>query len=78
LFEIINQTHAATAIDTPPTLDFLWSINQPCLYRSAAKDGTTRFYAYATIYVIQRNKRVTLAIHAIPVAETLVATMTYL
>jgi putative transposase len=50
----------------------------PYLYRRAAKDGTTRFYAYATIYVIQRNKRVTLAIHAIPVAETLVATMTYL
>jgi hypothetical protein len=50
----------------------------PYIYRSAAKDGTTRFYAYATIYVIQRHKRVTLAIHAIPNDETLVATITYL
>jgi Transposase DDE domain len=50
----------------------------PYIYRSAAKDGTTRFYAYATIYVIRRNKRVTLAVHAIPADETMVATITYL
>lgn len=48
------------------------------VYRSQAKAGTTRFFAYATIYVICRNKRVTLGIHAVPCDETLVATVTYL
>jgi hypothetical protein len=50
----------------------------PYIYRSAAKSETTRFYAYATIYVIRRHKRITLAIHAVPVNETMVATITYL
>jgi len=50
----------------------------PYLYRSQAKSGTTRFFAYASIYVIRRHKRVTLAIHAIERQETLVATITYL
>ena len=48
------------------------------VYRSQAKAGTTRFFAYATVYAICRNKRVTLAIHAVPCTETLVATITYL
>lgn len=50
----------------------------PYVYRSQAKAGTTRFFAYATVYVICRNKRVTLGIHAVPSNETLVATLTYL
>lgn len=50
----------------------------PYVYRSQAKSGTTRFFAYATVYVICRNKRVTLGIHAVPCNETLVATVTYL
>lgn len=50
----------------------------PYIYRSAAKAGTTRFYAYATVYVICRNKRVTLGIQAVPVNETMVATVTRL
>ena len=50
----------------------------PYIYRSQAKAGTTTFFAYATIYVICRNKRVTLAIHAVHRQETLVATITYL
>lgn len=50
----------------------------PYVYRSQAKAGTTRFFAYATVYVICRNKRVTLGIHAVPCDETLVATVTYL
>lgn len=50
----------------------------PYVYRSQAKSGTTRFFAYGTIYVICRNKRVTLGIHAVPCNETLVATITYL
>lgn len=51
---------------------------EPYLYRSQAKAGTTTFFAYATVYVICRNKRVTLAIHAVHRQETLVATVTYL
>lgn len=50
----------------------------PYIYRSQAKSGTTSFFAYATVYVIARNKRVTLAIHAVHRQETLVATLTYL
>jgi len=50
----------------------------PYIYRSQAKSGTTRFFAYATIYVICRNKRVTLGIHAVHRQETLVATVTTL
>ena len=48
------------------------------LYRCAAKSGTTRFFAYATLYVIRAQQRVTLAVHAVPKGETLVATLTYL
>lgn len=50
----------------------------PYLYRCKAKSGTTRFFAYATIYLIRRHKRVTLALHAVPRHETLVASITYL
>ncbi|MEM6518666.1 MAG: hypothetical protein AAF722_04950 [Cyanobacteria bacterium P01_C01_bin.70] len=48
------------------------------LYRSEAKSGTTRFFAYASVYVIRAQQRVTLAVHAVPQGETLVATLTYL
>ena len=48
------------------------------VYRSCAKSGTTRFFAYATVYVIRAHQRVTLAVHAVPKGETLVATITYL
>jgi putative transposase len=50
----------------------------PYIYRSQAKAGTTSFFAYATVYVICRNKRVTLGVHAVPRQETLVATVTCL
>jgi putative transposase len=50
----------------------------PYIYRSQAKAGTTSFFAYATVYVICRNKRVTLGIHAVHRQATLVATVTYL
>jgi hypothetical protein len=50
----------------------------PYICRSQAKAGTTTFFAYATIYVICRNKRVTLGIHAVHRQETQVATLTYL
>ncbi|MHC5712444.1 MAG: ISH3 family transposase, partial [Nostoc sp.] len=35
------------------------------IYRSQAKSGTHSFYAYATLYVINKNKRVTLAIRGV-------------
>jgi hypothetical protein len=50
----------------------------PYLYRSQARAGTTSFFAYATVYLVRRNKRVTLAMHAVHRQETLVATVTYL
>jgi len=50
----------------------------PYIYRSQAQAGTTSFFAYATVYVICRNKRVTLGIHAVHRQETWVATVTYL
>ncbi|HEY9653862.1 MAG TPA: ISH3 family transposase [Crinalium sp.] len=53
-------------------------IELPYIYRSQAKAGTTSFFAYATIYVICRHKRVTLGVHAVHRQETLVATLTYL
>lgn len=50
----------------------------PYIYRSQAKSGTCSFYAYATLYVIKKNQRVTLAIKAVRKEDTLVAIITYL
>ena len=50
----------------------------PYIYRSQAKNGTCSFYAYATLYVIKKGKRVTLAIKAVRRQDTLVAIITYL
>ena len=50
----------------------------PYIYRSQAKNGTCSFYAYATLYVIKKNKRVTIAIKAVQKQDTLVAIITYL
>ncbi|MCM1981233.1 hypothetical protein QQ91_0000075 (plasmid) [Lyngbya confervoides BDU141951] len=43
---------------------------EPYLYRSEAKAGTTKFFAYATVYVIRAHQRGTLAVHAIAKGET--------
>ena len=62
------------------------------IYRSQAKAGTHSFYAksatgsipggelraYATLYVITKNKRVTLAIRGVRQLDTSVALITYL
>lgn len=48
------------------------------IYRSEAKSGTNSFYAYATLYVITNNKRVTLAIRGVRRFDTSVAIITYL
>ncbi len=50
----------------------------PYIYRSKAKSDTCSFHAYATLYVIKKNKRVTLAIKAVRKQDTLVAIITYL
>lgn len=50
----------------------------PYIYHSQAKAGTTSFYAYASIYLILRHHRVTLAIHPVRQDETLVAIITRL
>lgn len=48
----------------------------PYIYRSQAKSGTTQFFAYASIYLIRRHKRVTLAVHPVHREETTVAIIT--
>ncbi len=53
-------------------------LEEPYIYRSQAKSGTCSFYAYATLYVIKKNQRVTLAIKAVRKEDTLVAIITYL
>ena len=50
----------------------------PYIYRSQAKSGTCSFYAYATLYAIKKNKRVTLAIRGVRWSDTNVAIITYL
>jgi hypothetical protein len=48
------------------------------IYRSEAKLGTCSFYAYATLYIITKNKRVTLAVRGVRWCDTSVAIITYL
>jgi len=51
---------------------------KPYIYRSQAKDGTCSFFAYATLYVIKKNKRFTIAITLVRVDDTTVAVITRL
>ena len=51
---------------------------KPYIIRSKAKEGTSSFYAYATVYVISRGKRETLALHAVKRDETMVCVITRL
>ncbi len=76
----IDQGHQKVAID----LNLIPYYGQPSpkelpyIYRSQAKNGTCSFYAYATLYVIKKGKRVTLAIKAVRRCDTRVAIITYL
>lgn len=54
------------------------AVEVPYIYRSQAKAGTTSFFAYASVYLIRRHHRVTLAIHPVRNDETLVSTITQL
>lgn len=51
---------------------------EPYILRSQAKAGTCSFYAYATVYLLSRGKRITLALHAVKRDETLVCVITRL
>ena len=51
---------------------------QDYIYRSQAKNGTCSFYAYASLYVIAKNKRLTIAIVGVKKYYTNVAIITYL
>ena len=48
------------------------------IYRSQPKNGTCSFYAYASLYVISKNKRLTIAIIGVKKSYTSVAIITYL
>lgn len=50
----------------------------PYIIRSQAKSGTCSFYAYATIYVIRKNKRVTVTVTSVRQYDTEVAVITRL
>ncbi len=51
---------------------------QDYICRSQPKNGTSSFYAYATLYVIAKNKRVTLALVGVKKNYTNVAIISYL
>ena len=51
---------------------------QDYIYRSQPKNGTSSFYAYATLYVIAKNKRVTIALVGVKKNYTNVAIISYL
>lgn len=51
---------------------------QDYIYRSQAKNGTCSFYAYASLYIIAKNKRLTIAIIGVKKCYTNVAIITYL
>lgn len=51
---------------------------EPYIYRSQAKSGTCSFYAYATLYILTKGKRITLAIRGVRCLDTNVAIITYL
>lgn len=53
-------------------------IEKPYIYRSEAKDGTCSFYAYASIYLIKKHKRVTIALTSVQQDDTNVAIITRL
>ena len=77
--KIINHRHRlAIDLHLIPYYGEPTQQSAPYIYRSKAKAGTTSFFAYATVYVIRPHQRFTLAMHAVPHRETLVATITYL
>ena len=54
------------------------SDEEPYIYRSQAKSGTCSFYAYATLYILTKGKRINLAIRGVRCLDMNVAIITYL
>uniref|UniRef100_UPI00260F57B9 transposase n=1 Tax=Acaryochloris sp. IP29b_bin.137 TaxID=2969217 RepID=UPI00260F57B9 len=77
--KVFNRRHRL-AIDLPliPFYGHPTVVEAPYIYRSQSKAVTTSFFAYASVYVIRRHHRVTLAIHPVRHDETLVSTITQL
>lgn len=50
----------------------------PYVCKSKAESGTTKFYVYATVYVIRKNRRVTIALTAVRADDTLCDVLTRL
>lgn len=77
--KVFNHRHRlAIDLHLIPYYGHPTAIEAPYIYRSQAKAGTTSFFAYASIYLIRRHHRVTLAIHPVRNDETLVSTITEL
>jgi putative transposase len=68
-----NQQALAIDLNLIPYYGHPSESERPYIYRSQAKNGTCSFYAYATIYVIKKGKRVNLAIRGVRALDTKVA-----
>jgi len=73
-----RQQKLAIDLNLIPYYGIPWEEEKPYIIRSRVKEGTSSFYAYATVYIISRGKRVTLALHAVRREETLVCVITRL
>ena len=77
--KVLNHRHRlAIDLHLIPFYGHPNGVEAPYIYRSQAKAGTTSFFAYASVYLILRHHRVTLAIHPVRNDETLVSTITQL
>jgi Transposase DDE domain len=77
--KVINHRHKlAIDLHLIPYYGHPSTQEAPYIYRAQAKAGTTSFFAYATLYLIRRHHRVTLAIHPVRNDETLVSSIPHL
>ncbi|NJN38734.1 MAG: ISH3 family transposase [Acaryochloridaceae cyanobacterium CSU_3_4] len=77
--KVLNHRHRlAIDLHLIPYYGHPNAVEAPYIYRSQAKAGTTSFFAYASVYLIRRHHRVTLAVHPVRNDETLVSTLTQL
>lgn len=77
--KVVNHRHRlAIDLNLLPYYGHANETEAPYIYRSQAKAGTTSFFAYASLYLIRRHHRVTVAIHPVRSDETLVCVITHL
>lgn len=86
----LNQMLKDNILDTLPRRDLTFAIdlvlipfygteqNKGDTIRSKARQGTTRFFAYASIYIVLKNKRYTLAVKYVHDGESLKDTIDFL